>query len=170
MRDWGKEAIHAASLGFINIDSKPDPGEIRDTRDTMGLSQSELGLVLGVSQSQIVLWEKGLYKIPLGVLGRLRMIKAGVIEIPERYRKPLSIRKIKDDTMEKLRSYGHETGYWKRDGATWVFTCDNPYPDPCLAAMGHNLPFPCGFEVRIMADRTVVTNRPWGECLGEKII
>ena len=168
MKDWGKEAIQAAGLGLIDQHSTLTPGELRGTREELNLSQAELGLIMRVSQSLVVQWERGFCPVPLGALGMLRMIKTGLIEIPEKCQPPLTFRRVKNETMAKLKSYGHASNYWKKNGEVWVYTCDNPHSDPDLSALGHDLPFPCDFVVRITADKEVTTNRPWGECLGEK--
>lgn len=74
---------------------------IRAYREKKGMTQLELARLLGYDTSQFVsLFERGLSKAPLEVLGRLVVI----LGLPEKNFKSLILKDFQDEVNERLRN------------------------------------------------------------------
>lgn len=73
---------------------------IRDYREKKGLTQLELSKELGYETSQFVsLFERGLSKVPIEVLGRLVLI----LGLPEKHFKEIIFKDFQDEVNERLK-------------------------------------------------------------------
>jgi repressor LexA len=64
----------------MNQDRQFLPGELKEARARLGLTQGQLALALGVSRLSVVRWEAGLHRIPFTVTLAVKYLERKLIE------------------------------------------------------------------------------------------
>jgi len=80
----GKIELRATRLSVRPVRVAISADEIRDTRKTLGMSQGNFALTIGVSRKTVESWETGRYK-PDGAARRLISIMQTDPAFPEKY-------------------------------------------------------------------------------------
>lgn len=152
---WSKFVGMAIKAGLINPDEEISylnrVKEIRQLKKDVNATQTEIGSLIGKSQTQLSHWFNGYQKPPLWFVAIMRGWRAGLYDalriiIPEREK---GLRRLKDETVEKIRSLGHNHDRWQMLDGMWQTQCDN--------RGGKHKIDTCDFAVRILPDKTVET-------------